>query len=218
MKPRSLLPLGALVAVVAFPSVAGAASCPAINVTPENPEAFLDFNKNQPEGGALSGDKIKFPGHYYEATEATTVVVKGNKYELSRGAVFKFSCYGESASDKHLKPSLDLLTGDVDVTTANNYPGGVLTHEGLFDPRRDPTMTFKISRTLKKHSITLDDRMHWFANTNRQPRGTTAVAASAKGPIVGVTPYVGAKPGSCRYVHSAKLTSNTGKGTAKYVE
>ena len=62
----------------------------------------------------------------------------------------------------------------------------------------------------------MDDRFHWFAGM--YPRlGTTIVEARKAGPIVGVTPYVGQNPGSCRYVHGyrGKSTGHDSKGYTK---
>ena len=55
----------------------------------------------------------------------------------------------------------------------------------------------------------------WFAFFPDQPQGTTTITAPTH---VGVTPYVGPKPGSCRHVHGARLTTTTqyGVGSASY--
>ena len=206
---RHTLALAAAVsAALLVPAAAQAKPCPKIVTSPDDPAAVVDHHQEQVEGGALEGGKIRFPGHFYEATAEIVVKVRGNTYWIEEGSTFKFSCYGSSASDKRLKPALDLLEGSVKVKTVSGRPGGVMTPEGLYDPRKDSTMVFTVKRTLTSDAeLTLDDMMAWFANLRTQRLGTTTVTAPKSGPIVGVTPYVGQNSGSCRYVHGARLTS-----------
>jgi hypothetical protein len=79
-------------------------------------------------------------------------------------------------------------------------------------------MTYTVSRKLTGANLDMDGRLRWFNFSAKQPSGTTKVSAPKKGPIVGVTPYVGERKGSCRYVHAATLTTkgSYGKGTASY--
>ena len=225
MIDRKLVLGTALVAALLAPSTARAAQCPKLAADVDDPAAVLDYDVSeaahtgQPlEGGELEGGKVRFPGHFYEAIDDVVVTARGNTYSISKGATFKFGCYGRSPSDRNLKPALALLHGTAVVKTAAGAPGGVLTMEALADPREDATMTYRVKRTLtKKGELTLDDRLAWFGDTISQPRGTTRVKAAKSGPIVGVTPYVGPRSGTCRYVHGARLTS-TGVDSKGYTK
>ena len=208
MTRRTTILAAVLGAALLAPSAAHAKPCPKLTATVDDPAAIVDYNQKSPDGGAPTGGKLRYPGHFFDATDDVVVKVKGNTYSVSGGSTFKFSCYGKSKADRHLKPSLDLLRGEVDVKSGAADPGAVLTHEGLFDPRNDPTMTFTIRRTLTSDAeLTVADRMNWFANFLSQRLGTTVAEARKSGPIVGVTPYVGPRRGSCRYVHAARLKS-----------
>jgi hypothetical protein len=63
----------------------------------------------------------------------------------------------------------------------------------------------------------MEDRARWFGGLFTQRYGTSVAEARRSGPIVGVTPYVGARSGSCRYVHGARLRSTgvDGRGYMK---
>ena len=164
------------------------------------------------ESAPLSGDTIARRSGFYRADSTVKLDYAGNAYTIEKGAIFKIVCYGKSVQSGMTLPALDLLKGEVKVKTADKKPGGVVTTEGLIDPRDDPTTTFEVSRTLRKGGEpSAEAILNWFAGYITAPLGTTKVSTDGK-PIIGVTPYVGAKRGTCRYVHGAKLTS---KGTSK---
>lgn len=217
---RLLFGACAALLIIAIPAAAADAAvpCPKISAPLTGDKAGItDFNQDQPEGGKLEGDRIRFPGHFYKTTEAIKIVVRGNSYVVGPDSIFKFSCYGRSKADKKLKPALDLLRGSVKVKTSAAAPGGVITEEGLYDPREDPTITYTVTRALSMMGEpSLEDILEWFTSQADQPTGTTNVAST--GSTVGVTPYVGSRPGSCRYVHRARLTTKGryGRGTARY--
>jgi hypothetical protein len=208
MTRRTMIVTVAFGAALLVPSAAHASGCPKLAATVDDPAAIVDHNSKAPDGEAPAGGKLRYPGHFFDATADVVVKVRGNTYRVSEGATFQFSCYAKSKADRHPKPSLDLLQGDVDAETGAAHPGAVLTHEALLDPRRDPTMRFSVSRELTSDDeLTLTDKMKWFANVVTQRLGTTVMTTKKSGPIVGVTPYVGPRSGSCRYVHGARLTS-----------
>ena len=215
---KTVLCTAAIAAALLTPAAADAAQCPKLVVDVDAPEAIVDYHAGAPEGGPLEGGKVRFPGHFYDATANVKLTIRGNTYRIAKGSTFKFSCYGRSVTDRNLKPALSLLRGKVDVKTSAHAPGGVITHEGLMDPRSDPTMTYQVRRTLtKRGELTQDDRLAWFGDMVSQPRGTTRVRARKGGPIVGVTPYVGPRPGSCRYCRKARLKS-TGVDSKGYTK
>ena len=166
------------------------------------------------EGAPLEGRHLKSRGHFYEATADARLDVLGNTARIAKGSIFKFGCYASSRTSPRW-PAVLLLTGRVTASTVNSDPLGVITTEGLIDPRVDKTMRFRVARRTTQASLDLEDKLKWVGNTVSQPRGTTSVRSTSK-PIVGVTPYVGEGPGRCRYVHGAKLTSTTGKGTSEF--
>ena len=219
---RSDLPLAALAALLLTPAAAQAAGdpCPKVSADVDKPGAVVDFHDGAREGEVPEGGKIRYPGHFFDATDDIVVTASGNTYRIAKGSTFKFSCYGASIKDPYRGPALMLLTGAVKVTTGQKTPGGVITEEGLFDPRTDPTMVFTVSRKLARKHLDIEGKMAWFANYRSQPHGTTKVKAAKSGPIVGVTPYVGKNPGSCRYVHGARLTTknDSGKGTSSFTK
>ena len=160
----------------------------------------------------LSGATIRRRSGFYRAESTVKLDYADNAYTIEPGSIFKIVCYGRSVKTGMTLPALDLLKGEAKVKTAAGKPGGVVTTEGLIDPREDPTMTFTVSRKLAKAGEpSTDALLAWFAGYISAPLGTTTVDTNGK-PDVGVTPYVGPKPGTCRYVHGAKLTS---KGRSK---
>ena len=200
----------------ARPSSVAAGACPALSAQVTGASgAVLDYSAAQPKGVPLEGATIRSPGHFYELLQPVELELKGNTISVSKGSIFKLRCYRRSATSRAL-PGLDLLRGSLRITTVAEDPAGILTEEGLFDPRVDGTLVYTVQRTLtKRGALTLLQKMTWFAGFRDQPVGTTTVASAG---IVGVTPYVGAKPGSCRYVHGARLTTTSryGVGTATY--
>jgi hypothetical protein len=198
-----------LLALLVLPAIAQADKCPkrVVDVTTGDATQITDYHDGAEEGEPLSGGKLRYPGHFFRTAADIKFKLKGNTYELAKGSVFKFTCYGASAADPNEFPAVGLMRGQIDVATSDKSPGGVLTTEGLFDPRQDHSMPFRVSRTLTaKHESTLNEMLLWFAGIGNQPKGTTRVASQSKA-IVGVTPYVGKRKGSCRYIHEAKLTS-----------
>jgi hypothetical protein len=175
------------------------------------------------DSAPLSGDTIARRSGFYRAASTVKLDYADNAYTIEKGAIFKLVCYGKSVQSGMTLPALDLLKGDVKVKTADKKPGGVITTEALLDPRDDPTMTFEVSRTLSRNDAdpTPTQIRNWFAGFITAPRGTSKASTDGK-PIIGVTPYVGPKRGSCRYVHGATLksTGTTRKGyftgTASY--
>jgi hypothetical protein len=182
---------------------------------------LLDFRPGQDETGegtAVADGKVRFPGHFYEATSEVVLRVKGNRLTIARGSTFKLSCYGRSRTAP-LWPAVMLLQGSVTLTTAKARPAGVTTEEGLYDPRTVTAMRYRVSRTLSsKSSPTFEEKLRWFGDQSNQPTGTTKVRSMSRGVIVGVTPYVGKGKGRCRYVRSARLTTkgSYGNGTARF--
>jgi hypothetical protein len=181
-----------------------------------------DLQAGETEGKVLSGDTIKRRDGFYKSTGAVKLSYAGNTYRIENGAIFKLGCYGRSVKQGAILPAVELLKGEVQAKTAQKKPGGIVTTEALLDPRDDETMEFQVTRTLASgNEPTLDQISRWFADTISQPKGTTRATTDGK-PIIGVTPYVGPRRGSCRYVHGAKLTSTgtTRKGyftgTASY--
>jgi hypothetical protein len=223
--PRPALALiTAAVCLFVLPAAASA-KCPKREVTVSAADAALitDFHDGAQEGEPLTDETLRYPGHFFRTAGDITFKLKGNTYELGEGSVFKFTCYGPSAAEPEKYPAVSLMRGQVDVATSDKNPGGILTPEGLFDPRQDHSMPYGLSRKLTAdHESTLTEMLLWFADIGTQPKGTTRVASQSKA-IVGVTPYVGKRKGHCRYIHAAKLTSTgfnrkTGfyTGTATY--
>jgi hypothetical protein len=180
---------------------------------------LLDFNQNQPDGGQLIGDKLKFPGHFFKADGiALTLSFGKNTYDISAGSVFKLGCYGQSKGGP-LYPAINQLVGKVEVHADADKPGGVMNEEGLYNPVGVGTkMHYTITRTLARSAPpAFDDMMGWFGNLRDQPTGTTNVKSN-DARVVNITPYVGATPGTCMHATSARLRTNGtyGKGTAKY--
>lgn len=218
---RSALLLGvlALAGPVASPAVAaggGGGGCPAYG--PEvifGAAGIVDHALSDgAEGAPLEGRRLKSRGHFYEATADAQLDVLGNRARITKGTIFKFGCYSASRTSPRY-PAVVLLRGRVAASTVGSEPLGVVTNEGLMDPRQDKTMNYRIDRRTKKANLDLADKLMWVGNIFGQPIGTTTVR-STSGAIVGVTPYVGEGPGRCRYVHRARLTSTGGKGSSRF--
>ena len=214
------LALAGLTAVAGAAIAAGpssvAAACPPMTAEVKGaPNAVVEFSRTHPNGVHLEGTAIHSPGHFYELLQPVQLRLKGNAISVSKGSIFKLTCYARSKTSRKL-PAIDLMRGSLKITSVESDPAGVITEEGLFDPRLDGPLVYTVQRTLaKRATLTLLQKMTWFAGFSDQPMGTTTVASAG---IVGVTPYVGAKPGSCRYVHGARLTTTSGYGvgTATY--
>ncbi len=167
-----------------------------------------DFETNAP----LEGDTIRRRSGFYRAGSTVKLDYAGNAYTIDKGTIFKLGCYGRSVKTGMTLPLVDLLKGEVKAKTVAKQPGGVVTTESLVDPREDETMTFTVTRTLTSgDEPTPKQILAWFAGYISAPKGKTTARSDGK-PIVGVTPYVGERRGTCRYVHKAVLTS---KGTSK---
>lgn len=188
-------------------------ACPAFTAEiASDPTAVLDFTSAHPDGIPLKGTTIRRPGHFYELLKDAQIRFKGNVVWATKGSILKLACYARSKGSRPL-PAVDLLRGSLKLQTVKGDPAGVITEEGLFDPRRDETITFTLKRALAKSGqVTLEQRLKWFANFFDQPMGTTTVSSAT---VMGVTPYVGEKPGSCRYVRGATLTTTKGYGKGK---
>lgn len=208
----ALVALLAAAAAAARPAVA-AAACPAYTAeVVSDPAAVVDYSAAHPEGVPLKGTLIRRPGHFYELLKDAQLRFRGNVIWATKGSILKLGCYARSKGSRSL-PAVDLLRGSLKLQTVQGDPAGVLSEEGLFDPRTDETITFTIKRTLtKRGELTLEQRLKWFANFADQPMGTTTVSSAT---VMGVTPYVGANPGSCRYVRGATLTTTGGYGKGK---
>jgi hypothetical protein len=209
--------LGVLVVCLFGASPAHAAACPKLSATVTS-GSVLNHWQDHPEGVPLTGGKLRYPGHFYEAASKLAVTLHSNEITVTKGTIFKLTCYGASKGAP-LWPALDILKGTASLGTVKGHPAGIITEEGLFDPRGRQDMQYRVSRTLtSKQPLTLEQKMLWFARVNSQPTGTTRVQSLVKGAIVGVTPYVGSRPGSCRYVNAARLTTKGryGRGTATY--
>jgi hypothetical protein len=167
-----------------------------------------DFETSAP----LEGETIRRRSGFYRAGSTVKLDYAGNAYTIDKGSIFKLGCYGRSVKTGMTLPLVDLLKGEVKAKTVAKEPGGVVTTESLVDPREDETMTFTVRRTLTgTDEPTPKQILAWFASYISAPKGRTTAWTDGK-PVVGVTPYVGERRGTCRYVHKAVLTS---KGTSK---
>lgn len=218
---RLLAPLAGLIALLAGAADARSSTDAEGGCKPftaqitSDPSVVLDYSSAQPEGAPLEGDTIRRPGHFYELQGAVELRLNGNIVWASKGSILKLTCYRRTRTGRDY-PAVGLLRGSLKLKTSASDPAGVLTEEGLFDPRLAPTLLFTVKRTLtRRGDVTMEQKLTWFANFGDQPMGTTVV--SSRG-IVGVTPFVGSQPGSCRYIHGARLTTTSGygRGTATY--
>ena len=202
----------ALIAPSSVHAAAEAATCARSATVTSGAANVMHFHQDAPEGEPLAGETIKRRDGFFRATGMVKLEFVESVYTIKEDTIFKLGCYGKSREQGAIYPALELLKGGVALKTAKNKPGGIVTAEALVDPRRDPTMQFQVSRTLSSgKEPTMDQIGRWFADTISQPKGTTRATTYGK-PIMGVTPYVGAKPGTCRYVHGAKLTTKGTKG------
>jgi hypothetical protein len=215
---RRILTAAGVWAVCLFGALpAHAASCPKLSASVDS-GTVVDYSQAQPDGAAPTDGKLRFPGHYFEATSILVLTLRDNTINVAKGTIFKLTCYG-TAKGAPLWPAVDVLVGSVRLATVKRHPAGVITEEGLFDPRGRQDMRFYVNRMLTS-TLTEKGKMRWFARASSQPTGTTTVESRDKDVIVGVTPYVGSRPGRCRYVKSARLTTEGryGNGSASYVK
>ena len=173
----------------------------------------LRFTNFAEPGVPVSGDTITRGSAFFQAASDVKLDLAGNLYTIAEGTIFMPSCYGRSVQTGMTLPGLDMLKGEMKVKTDGDKPGAIITTEGFYDPRTDYTMTFEATRTLHKNNAapTPEQLRSWYAGFISAPLGATRVSTDGK-PIVGVTPFVGPKRGTCRYVHGATLIS---KGTTR---
>jgi hypothetical protein len=216
----------ALVAAWAFAMVPARASaagrCPtswtARIVSEKGAGQVLVYGRESPAGAPLRGHTLRW-FHFYEVQGKTVTFRYGaNRYTAGPGAIFDIQCYAETKGDPKF-PAVSLLSGTLRVRTSKAKAGGVVTEEGLYGPVPGQTqaMAYTVTRKPSSTSLSLWDKLNWFAGYGNQPTGTTTVTAVGR-PRINVTPYVGERPGSCRHCKQATLTTrgSFGRGDASY--
>ena len=162
-------------------------------------------------------------GHVYElhGAAATFTAPGGNAWKAADGTIVTITCH----NGKY--PALRLIEGRLDVTSKASRSAGVVTTEALVGPLTlgGPKLRFRVERK-PVHELDaqaaqdgVDTRLLDIFKTAAgfidAPHGTTSVDKLGDSPNrLNVTPYVGSKEGTCRYVDSAELTS-TGKTYGK---
>ena len=211
-----LLALVSGVTAHARPSAGSAPPCPTASAeVTKGAAGVVEYSPAHPDGGPLHGTSLTYPKRFYRLDAAVELSIRGNVIWASKGSILKLGCYRRSRTDRPL-PAVDLLRGSLKIKSPGEHPAGVITEEGLFDPRLTGELVYEVKRNLTKPGeVTMPQLVSWFASFNDQPTGTTTVAS---GKTVGVTPYVGSRPGNCRYVRHARLTTTTkyGVGSATY--
>jgi hypothetical protein len=214
MRRRTTGFLAIAIAIAALaPSTASAAGYKCKKTATVESGELLRFTNFAEPGVPVTGDTITRGGAFFEAASKVVLDFAGNTYTIAEGTIFMQSCYGRSVQTGMTLPGIDMLKGEIKVKTGAKTPGAIITTEGFYDPRTDYTMTFEATRTLHKNNAapTPEQIRSWYAGFISAPLGATRVSTDGK-PIVGVTPYVGSKRGTCRYVHGATLIS---KGTTR---
>ena len=200
----------------ARPSAGSAPTCPPASAeVTKGAAGIVEYSPGHEDGAPLHGTSLTYPQRFYRLNAAVELRFRGNTIWASKGSILKLNCYRTSRTGRPL-PAVNLLRGSLKIKSPGDHPAGVITEEGLFDPRLPGELVYTMTRVLTKPGeVTMPQLVSWFASFPDQPKGTTTVA-SAK--TVGVTPYVGEKPGTCRYVHGARLTTTKhyGVGSATY--
>jgi hypothetical protein len=206
-------------ALLLLPAATAAAKAPAkakiVKTTGEG--EVIAYGADAPEGTPLSGTTMK-RRHVYEFRGlAATIRMGRTTYKAAPGTIVLLTQYAVSKTAPRWG-ALGMLVGTLDVTTPSRAPGGVTSEEGLFGPIDPYKMRYRVSRELNDDApVEPNDVGAFFANVYNQRAGKTTVE-SLDGHTVNITPYVGAKPGTCRHADKAtlKTTSTFGKGTASY--
>lgn len=216
-------PLGSLVLlalVLGAPAharaTADAPTCPPASAeVTKGAAGIVEHSPTRPNGTPLHGNSLTYPKRFYRLNAAAEFRFRGNTIWASKGSILKLDCYRTSRTGRPL-PDVNLLRGSLKIKSPGDHPAGVFTEEGLFDPRLPGEVVYTVTRILTKPGeVDMPQLMSWFAFFPDQPKGTTTITAPRH---VGVTPYVGPKPGTCRHVHGARLTTTTqyGVGSASY--
>ncbi|MEA2145509.1 MAG: hypothetical protein QOG59_1096 [Solirubrobacteraceae bacterium] len=148
-------------------------------------------------------------GHAYQLGASNVIIKFGEtRFAVRARSVFSLGCYGQVVGGP-LLPSLHLQSGSVRVAASVSHPGGVDTTEALANPvlGYSHRLTFTVTRRLTVPAQMTEPGM--FFDTRgyiNAPLGTTTVATLGTG-YTNITPYVGAKPGTCRHADSARLRS-----------
>ena len=211
-----LLALVSGVTAHARPSAGSAPTCPPASAeVTKGAAGVVEYAPGHEDGAPLHGRSLTYPQRFYRLSAAVQLRFRGNTIWASKGSILKLGCYRISRAGRPL-PAVNLLRGALKVSSKGEHPAGVITEEGLFDPRVTSELVYTVKRDLTKPGeLTMKQLISWFAFFPDQPKGTTTVASAKP---VGVTPYVGEKAGTCRYVHGARLTTTTryGGGSATY--
>jgi hypothetical protein len=200
----------------ARPTASAAPTCPPASAeVTKGAAGVVEYSPAHSDGAPLRGKSLTYPQRFYRLNAAVELSLRGNTIWASKGSILRLGCYRLSRTGRPL-PAVNLLRGSLKVKSTGEHPAGVTTEEGLFDPRVTGELVYTVKRNLTKPGeVTMQQLVSWFAFFPDQPKGTTTVVSAKP---VGVTPYVGPKPGTCRYVHGARLTTTTryGVGTATY--
>ena len=172
------------------------------------------------DGRELTRSTNNSTSHFYELHDETITATFGtDTFTIGNNAVFSLVCSGVSKSQGAVMPAIQLFIGMVTVRTTSRVLGSVVTQEALIGPvTSNPAMTYTVTRRLtQKQPPTAQQKMIGAFGFSNQLPGTTTTRTLADHKLVNVTPYVGARQGSCRHVRAARLTSTSwAHGTATY--
>lgn len=145
-------------------------------------------------------------GPPFRAERKAKIRFQDATFKAARGAEFTLSCFGESAAEGAIYPSLWLWRKQAKVIAPAGRPGAIITNEAMAGPVGKAAMQIVVKRRRKSPTSSF---------------GRTWVDRVKGRGYVNLTPYVGPRPGTCRYVDggvftSKRLVAGYFKGTARY--
>jgi hypothetical protein len=198
MKAWLIAPLAAA-ALLAPASAASAGDCHNTAKLASGELSRLDDGRHLEKGATIRR------GPPYKAERKSKIRFQGATFKVADGSEMTLSCFGESAAEGAIHPSVWLWKGQVKVIAAAGRPGAIITNEAMAGPIAHGAIRIVVKR--RRKSPTSNFGRTWVDRV--------------KGGEVNLTPYVGPRPGTCRYVDggvftSKRLVNGYFRGTARY--
>jgi hypothetical protein len=200
VRPWLVSPLAILLLLVPAGTTSAARDCDSKAKLVYGQLARLD-NGNHVEKGATIRR-----GPPFKVERKAKIRFQGASFKVDGRSEFSLSCFGESAAEGAIYPSIWLWKGRAKMIAGAGRPGALVTNEAMAGP-------------VGKAAIQIVAKRRPKSPTSRFGR-TWVDRVKGKG-YVNLTPYVGPRPGTCRYVDggiftSKKLVGGYFRGTAKY--
>ena len=125
-------------------------SCPPASAeVTKGAAGIVEYSPGHEDGAPLHGTSLTYPQRFYRLNAAVELRFRGNTIWASKGSILKLNCYRTSRTGRPL-PAVNLLRGSLKIKSPGDHPAGVITEEGLFDPRLPGELVYTMTRVLTK--------------------------------------------------------------------